>query len=177
MKAKRIYKEYTYHQFNPLTNEMEFDRSITVNREMTPAEKKKYFRFHRFAILCSIFSVVLIVAGVMLPLLASEKLIPYYFNFGLFFVVVAVFPIRFGIECYCKCENLLGREFLAVGFEEYDNAYEDSEEYQHDCAEVWRATHPLEEKIRLAQQSGNCVDIANLVRHCETYLIDKINYQ
>lgn len=177
MKSKRIYKEYTHHLFNPLTNDIEFDRAITVNREMTTAEKKKYYHCRGLEIFWSVLSITLIAMSITLIVLAGEGWLSQWFYFSILLIFVAAFPIKFGIEHSVKCDDLLNREFPAVGFEEYDRTHEDSEEYQQDCAEIWRATHPLEEKIRRAQQSGNCVDIADLVRHCETHLVDKINYQ
>lgn len=175
MKAKRIYKEYTYHRFNPLTNDIEFDRSITVNREMTPAEKKKYSRFHFLGIFYTIVALATIAAGIVITLLANQGVLSRWFCFCVLFILLAAIPLRFSFEYFEKSDYLLNKEFPAVGFEEYDRVHEDSEEYQQDCAEIWRATHPLEEKIRRAKQSGNCVDIADLVKYCETHLVDKIN--
>ena len=173
MKSKRIYKEYTYHLFNPLTNEIEIDRVITVNRKMTTIEKKKYLHFKSLAIFYGFFSLVIIITGFMFPILSSCNVLSRWFKFSIFIIVFSVFTLRFWFGYSDKCAYLLNKEFPAVGFEEYDRAYKDSEEYQKDCAEVWRAAHPLEEKIRQAQQSGNCVDIAKLVRYCGADLVDK----
>ena len=65
-------------------------------------------------------------------------------------------------------------ELLKTGFEDEDAAYQSMEDDVKDRAKVWREAHPLEEKIRIAKETGNCVDIAELVRYCGADLVDKL---
>ena len=74
-----------------------------------------------------------------------------------------------------KVENLL-EYFSNSGFIIENIGWEAHELEVNDEAKRWRESHPLEEKIRLAKESGNCVDIAAVLKYYGEDLIDKIKH-
>lgn len=175
MKVPFIQKSYTFHRFNERTNTIEFDRGITTTRAMTPAEASRYCHLIRSYVFWIILIILSWVAALVLMGYASCcKLPDWCAGIGITFIGVTFIPFLFLIEFKSDAKQLLMKELSQTGFEEEDAAHESMEEYTQSCADAWRAAHPLEEKIRLAQKSGNCVDIAELVRYCGADLVDKL---
>lgn len=171
MKQLFVYKKYTFHRFNETTNKIEFDHTIIAHRRMTPAEQKKCKRSYIAGIVLGVLSLLCVVAGLALIILAVKVLPAWFCGVGLACILLCMLPLRFALQysddAKCMKES-------KVGFEDEDAAHESMENYVKDCAEEWRAAHPLEEKIRIAKESGNCVDIAELVRYCGADFADKL---
>lgn len=174
MKNLFVYKKYTFHRFNEATNEIEFDHESTAHRLMTPAERKQYKRLYIAGVVLGVLSMLCVVSGLALIILTEAVLPAWFCGVGLACVLLCALPLRFALQYSSDAEYMKKEELLKIGFEDEDAAYESMENYVKDCAEVWRAAHPLEEKIRIAKKTGNCVDIAKLVRYCGADFIDKL---
>lgn len=175
MKVPFVQKSYALYRFNERTNTIESDCRITTTRTMTPAEAARYCHLYLLYIFWCVVCGLGVVIG-FIPIICSfAGIVPDWFAaVGLICFGSLVFPLRGVMQYHDDYQNLLNNELPKVGFEEEDAAHESMEEYIQSCADAWRAAHPLEEKIRLAQQSGNCVDIAELVRYCGADLADKL---
>lgn len=174
MKKLFVYKKYTFHRFNESTNEIEFDHKITAHRLMTPAERKQYKRLYIAGVVLGLLSLLCVVAGLALIILTDAVLPAWFCGVGLACILLCALPLRFALQYGDDAKCLKEKELLKTGFEDEDAAYQSMEDYVKDCAKVWREAHPLEEKIRIAKNTGNCVDIAELVRYCGTDLVDKL---
>lgn len=89
--------------------------------------------------------------------------------------VIAGVSFAFAMRTMDDLENLL-EYFSNSGFQLENMIWEEHELAVNDEAKAWREAHPLEEKIRLAKESGNCVDIAAVLKYCGEDLIDKIKH-
>lgn len=89
-------------------------------------------------------------------------------------VIVGV-SFAFAMRTADDLENLL-EYFPNSGFQLENMVWEEHELAVNDEAKAWREAHPLEEKIRKAKESGNCVDIAAVLKYCGEDLIDKIKH-
>lgn len=174
MKVPLIKKTYTFHRFNETTNEIEFDHEITVHRLMTNAERKKYKYLRIASVAFSILFMLCAAAGVTLILLTTTVLPVWFCGVGVGCIFLCAIPFKFALQYSEDVEFMKEEELLKTGFEDEDAAYQSMEDYVRDCAKVWREAHPLEEKIRIAKETGNCVDIAELVRYCGADLVDKL---
>ena len=174
MKNSFVYKKYTFHRFNESTNEIEFDHEITAHRLMTPAERKKYKRLRIASVAFTILFLLCAAAGVALMLLTTTVLPVWVCGVGIGCIFLCALPFNFGLQYSNAVEFMKEEELLKTGFEDEDAAYQSMEDYVKDRAKVWREAHPLEEKIRIAKETGNCVDIAELVRYCGADLVDKL---
>ena len=175
MKNLFVYKKYTFHRFNESTNEIEFDHEITAHRLMTSAENIRYHRLRYAYILWSIPTVLFLIAAFALIGCALGGALPdWSAGIGFAFLLLMTITLRFALEFGCDAENLLENELPRTGFEKEDAEHKSAEDEVKSYAEIWRAAHPLEEKIRIAKQTGNCVDIAELVRYCGADLVDKL---
>lgn len=174
MKVPLIKKTYTFHRFNETANEIEFDHEITAHRFMTPTERKQYKRLCIAGAMLGMLSLLCVVMGLTLIILTEAVLPAWFCGVGLACILLCALPLRFSLQYFGDAHDMREYELQKTGFEEEDAAHESMEEYVKSCAEAWRAAHPLEEKIRIAQGTGNCVDIAELVRYCGADLIDKL---
>lgn len=174
MKQLFVYKKYTFHRFNEATNEIEFDHAITAHRRMTPAERKQYKKLYIAGWVLGVLSLLCVVSGLALIILTDAVLPAWFCGVGLACILLCALPLRFSLQYAGDAHDMREYKFQKTGFEDEDAAYQSMEDYVKDCAEVWRAAHPLEEKIRIAKKSGNCVDIAELVRYCGADLVDKL---
>lgn len=175
MKYPFIQKSYEFHRFNERTNEIEFDRAITATRRMTLSEKREYKQVYKAYIICSTLTWLCIIAMLTCIILAATILPTWVVGLALLWILIMDIPLRFVLQYGDDKENMVNHFLPQRGFEEEDAAWESAEAYVHDCADAWRATHPLEEKIRVAQESGNCVDIAELVQYCGANIVNKIS--
>ena len=174
MKVPLIKKTYTFHRFNETTNKVEFDHEITAHRLMTPAERKQYKRLCIAGVVLGVLSLLCAVVGLALIILTEAVLPAWFCGVGLACILLCALPLRFSLQYCGDAFDMKEYKLQETGFEEEDAAHESMEEYVKSCAEAWRAAHPLEEKIRIAQETENCVDIAELVRYCGADLIDKL---
>lgn len=174
MKQLFVYKKYTFHRFNETTNEIEVSHTVTIPRVMEQAERKQYKKLHTAGIIFGVLSLLCVVSGLALIILASCVLPDWFCGVGLACILSIAFPLPFALQYSDDARRLKDEDLLKVGFEQKDAAYQKMEDETKAYAEAWRAAHPLEEKIRIAKQSGNCVDIAELVRYCGADLMDKL---
>ena len=174
MKKLFAYKKYTFHRFDEATNEIVFDHEITACRLMTPAERKRYKRLRIASVAFTILFLLCAAAGVALVLLTTEVLPVWFCGVGIGCIFLCAIPFYFGLQYSNDVEFMKEEELLKTGFEDEDAAYQSMEDDVKDRAKVWRESHPLEEKIRIAQQTKNCIDIAELVRYCGADLADKL---
>lgn len=174
MKKLFVYKKYAFHRFNESTNKIEFDHEITACRLMTPAERKRYKCLRIASVMFSILFLLCAAAGMTLILLTTAVLPAWFCGVGIGCILLCAIPFRFGLQYSEDVEFMKEEELLKTGFEDEDAAYQSMEDYVRECAKVWREAHPLEEKIRIAKETGNCVDIAELVRYCGADLVDKL---
>ena len=174
MKKLFVYKKYAFHRFDEATNEIVFDHEITANRLMTNAERKQYKRLRIASVVFTILFLLCAAAGVALILLTTTVLPAWFCGVGIGCIVLCAIPFYFGLQYSNAVEFMKEEELLKTGFEDEDAAYQSMEDDVKDRAKVWREAHPLEEKIRIAKKTGNCVDIAELVRYCGADLVDKL---
>ena len=174
MKVPLIKKTYTFHRFNETANEIEFDHEITAHRLMTPAERKQYKHLCIAGAMLGVLSLLCAMMGLTLIILTEAVLPAWFCGVGLACILLCALPLRFSLQYFGDAFDMKEYKLQETGFEEEDTAYESMEEHVKSCAEAWRVAHPLEEKIRIAQETGNCVDIAELVRYCGADLIDKL---
>lgn len=175
MKIPLIQKSYTFHRFNEYTNTIEVDHDSIVTRHMTPAEIGRYRRLRRFYILGAISTALPSIVAFMLMLCALGDALPdWWAGVGGACLGLMCIPLQFVLNLGDKIKQLLEKELPQIGFEDKDIAHKSMEGNVKAYAEAWRAAHPLEEKIRIAKETGNCVDIAELVRYCGADLADKL---
>lgn len=174
MKNSFVYKKYTFHRFNESTNEIEFDHEITAHRLMTPAERKQYKRLYIAGVVFGVLSLLSAVAGLAFIILTENVLPDWFCWIGIACILLCALPLHFFQQYAGDAHDMREYKFKETGFEDEDAAYQSMEDYVKDRAKVWREAHPLEEKIRIAKETGNCVDIAELVRYCGADLVDKL---
>jgi len=174
MKDLFVYKKYTFHRFNESTNEIEESHTVTIPRAMIHEERKRYKKLHTASMVFGALCLLCMVAGVALIILCSCVLPDWFCGIGLACILLCALPLRFALQYGSDAECMREKDLLKVGFEQKDDTYQKMEDETKAYAEAWRAAHPLEEKIRLAKKSGNCVDIAELVRYCGADLVDKL---
>lgn len=176
MKKLFVYKKYTCHRFDEATNEIVFYYQIIANRPMTPTEQKQYTRLHIASVILYVLSLLSAVAGLSFIILTKDVLPVWYCGVGIACILLCALPLYFAQQYGDDAEYLKEKEFLKTGFEDEDATYESLENYVKECAKVWREAHPLEEKIRIAKETGNCVDIAAVMKYCGEDLVDRIKH-
>ena len=174
MKEIAVAREFIYHKFDEKKNEIVVDneQTYTATRSMTIEEAKQYKKEKRLLLFLGI--VLSITALSLVPtamFLAPPILIPCLFLCILLFVI---FMKLFSIQLD-KIDNLL-EYFSNSGFIIENISWEAHELEVNDEAKRWRESHPLEEKIRLAKESGNCIDIAAVLKYCGEDLINNIKH-
>ena len=174
MKKMFVYKKYTFHRFDEATNEIVFDHEITANRPMTPTEQKQYKRLCIAGVAFGVLSLLSAMAGLTLIILTENLLSAWYCGVGVACILLCALPLRFSLQYAGDAHDMREYKLQETGFEDEDSAYQSMEDDVKDRAKVWREAHPLEEKIRIAKETGNCVDIAELVRYCGADLVDKL---
>lgn len=174
MKQLFVYKKYTFHRFNETTNEIEVSHTVTIPRVMEQAERKQYKKLHTAGIIFGVLFFLCVVSGLALIILTDAVLPAWFCGVGLACILLCALPLRFSLQYSDDARCMKDKELLKVGFEEKDAAYQKMEDETKAYAEAWRAAHPLEEKIRITKKSGNCVDIAELIRYCGADLMDKL---
>lgn len=173
MKYPKITKDFDYHVFNTSKNAFEVERTETAKRSMTEDEQKKYKIFRIKEVIGIVLSILFAVSG--LVMLAASNDVWYCILFGFGLIAFCAVALTFGGNAAIDISSLLEVAKNSGFYMEY-LIWEQSELDQNDIAKEWRANHPLEEKIRKAQESGNCVDIAAVLKYCGEDLVDRIKY-
>lgn len=174
MKKIAVAREFIYHKFDEKKNEIIVDneQTYTATRSMTIEEAKQYKKEKRLLWFLGIVLSITVLSLVFTAMfLTPPILIPCLF---LCILLSIIFMKLFGTQLD-KIENLL-EYFSNSGFQLENMIWEEHELAVNDEAKALREAHPLEEKIRLAKESGNCVDIAAVLKYCGEDLIDKIKH-
>ena len=182
MKEIAVTREFIYHKFDEKKNEIVVDneKTYTATRSMTIEEAKQYKKEKRLLWFLRIVSIILFLAifsfaffAVLFEAQGLKSLIPTLCFF--LCILSLAFFIRFLWTQTDKIENLL-EYFSNSGFIIENMTWEMHELIVNDEAKRWRESHPLEEKIRLAKESGNCVDIAAVLKYCGEDLVNNIKH-
>lgn len=173
MKYPKITRDFDYHIFDTSKNAFEVERTETAKRSMTEDERKKYKTFRLKEVIGIIFSILFAVGGLIMFTASNDRW--YYILFGFGLVTLFGFVLTFAGNAAIDISSLLETAKNSGFYTEY-LVWEQSELDQNDIAKEWRASHPLEEKIRKAQESGNCVDVAAVLKYCGEDLIDRIKH-
>lgn len=176
MKNLFVYKKYTFHRFDEATNQIVFDHEITANRLMTNAERKQYKRLCIAGVVFGVLSLLSVVAGLASIILTEDILPDWFCGIGIACIFLCALPLHFSLQYAGDAHDMREYKFKETGFEDEDTAYQSMEDDVKDRAKVWRETHPLEEKIRIAKETGNCVDIAAVLKYCGEDLVDRIKH-
>ena len=173
MKYPKIKRDFDYHVFNDSKNAFEVDRRETAERSMTEDERKKYRTFRLRETYGLILGILFAVGGIVVLAASNDKW--YYILFGFGLITFCAFAWTFGGNAAFDISSLIEVAKNSGFYMEY-LVWEQSELEQNDIAKEWRKNHPLEEKIRKAQESENCVDIAAVLKYCGEDLVDRIKH-
>lgn len=166
-----VYKWYQNKVFNPKKNKFELAEPTRHQRPMTNEEiqiKKRdtfWTWFNFFG--CIIFFTIGIISTMSLAVMGDSKI---WVAFGWWCLGGVGLTAAYFIFYFCvgkqqeeKYDKKLDR-FSDWGFEIFDLIHEEQAERQSAIAKEWREKHRLEEAIRIAQETKNCNDIAELAR-------------
>ena len=173
MKYPKITRNFEYHVFNDSKNAFEVDRIETAERSMTEDERKEYRTFRLRETLGIILCILFAIGGIIMFVVSNDRW--YYIMFGFGLIVFCAFALTFGENAALDISSLF-EVAKSSGFYTENLVWEQSELEQNDIAKEWRKNHPLEEKIRKAQESENCVDIAAILKYCGEDLVDRIKH-
>ena len=173
MKYPKITRTFDYHVFNDSKNTFEVERTEIAKRSMTEDEQKKYKTSRLKEVIGGIVGALFAVGG--LVMLAASNDAWYYILFGFGLIAFCAFAWTFAGNAAIDISSLLEVAKNSGFYTEY-LVWEQSELDQNDIAKEWRANHPLEEKVRKAQESGNCVDVAAVLKYCGEDLVDRIKH-
>ena len=176
MKIPFVYKKYTFHRFNETTNAIEIDHEITAHRRMTNEESKQYKNLCIAGIAFGVLSLLCALTGFALIILTDAILPAWFCVVGPACILLCALPLYFAIKYGGDAHDMKEYKLQKIGFEDEDTAYESAENEVKSCAEIWRTAHPLEEKIRIAKETDNCVDIAAVLKYCGEDLVDRIKH-
>ena len=175
MKEIAVAREFIYHKFDEKKNEIVCSEKKTAERSMTEEEQRQYKKKSVFVwfwkILFFMFFAAFLVITVMCHITSCKWLVTILLPVS---VIVGV-SFAFVMITADDLENLL-EYFSNSGFQLENMIWEEHELAVNDEAKRWRESHPLEEKIRLAKESGNCVDIAAVLKYCGEDLINNIKH-
>ena len=171
---KTIHRTFCYHEFDEKKNEIVQSEERIVERSMTEEEQRQYKKKSIFVWFWRVLSFTSLAAFLTIMVMCyviSSKL-------GIVLLLLSV-PVGvscgFAIRIDDDLENLL-EYFSNSGFELENMIWEEHELAVNDKVKAWREAHPLEEKIRQAKESGNCVDIAAVLKYCGEDLVDRIKH-
>lgn len=141
------------------------EAAVTVHREMTDSEKKAYRSFQ----CCRNWSLALIIIYTVFAAFLTLAIAVKYgddpvliISLGVCCAVVSVSAVLNSRIVDARDSWLISRQ--KFGFADEVKAFSDYDRIVKEQAQAWRSTHPLEEKIRVATESKNCVDIAEAIR-------------
>lgn len=170
---KTIRRTFYYHEFDEKKNEIVQSEEKIVERNITEDEQKQYKNKSALVWFWRILSFISFFTFLTFITLSHYSCI-YLIGFVLFTIL---FGISFGFAVITQIDrdNLLDY-FANSGFQLENMIWEEHELAVNDEAKAWREAHPLEEKIRQAKESGNCVDIATVLKYCGEDLVDRIKH-
>lgn len=172
---KTIRRTFYYHKFDEKKNEIVCDDEKIVKRSMTEKEQKQYKKKSIFVWFWRILFFVSFAAFVAIAIMCHITSYQPYVIALLFVAVVVGVSFSFAMRTADDLENLL-EYFSNSGFQLENMIWEEHELAVNDEAKAWREAHPLEEKIRKAKESGNCVDIAAVLKYCGEDLVNNIKH-
>lgn len=170
---KTIHRTFCYHEFDEKKNEIVQSEEKNAERSMTEEEQNQYKNKSALVWFWRILSFISFFTFLAFITLSHYSCI-YLIGFVLFTIL---FGISFGFAVITQIDrDNLFEYFSNSGFQLENMIWEEHELAVNDKAKAWREAHPLEEKIRQAKESGNCVDIAAVLKYCGEDLIDKIKH-
>ena len=170
-KDYNVYKWYSYEEFIPQKNCFKRTTPVRHSRPMTQEEikiKKISNFWSLFNFLGGItFFTIGIFAMMGLAVIGDAK---HWIPFGwwclggcIISLSFLVFYLKIGQKQELTYDEKVDH-FSDWGFEVFDLMLEGERERQSNLAKEWREKHRLEESIRIAQETQNCVDIAKVAR-------------
>lgn len=174
MKEITVTREFIYHKFDETKNEIVIDeeQTYTATRSMTIEEARQYKKEKRLLWFLGIIVPITALSPWFIAIFLDPPIVIPCIILCIFLFIISM--IFFSIQ-QDKIENLL-EYFSNSGFIIENIGWEAHELEVNDEAKRWRGSHPLEEKIRLAKESGNCVDIAAVLKYCGEDLINNIKH-
>lgn len=170
---KTIHRTFCYHEFDEKKNEIVQSEEKNAERSMTEEEQNQYKNKSALVWFWRILSFISFFTFLAFITLSHYSCI-YLIGFVLFTIL---FGISFGFAVITQIDrDNLFEYFSNSGFQLENMIWEEHELAVNDEAKAWREAHPLEEKIRQAKESGNCVDIAAVLKYCGEDLVDKIKH-
>ena len=174
MKEITVSREFIYHKFDETKNEIVVDgeQTYTATRSMTIEEARQYKKEKRLLWFLGITVSITIFSSVLASIFLNPPIVIPCVILCMFLLIISM--KLFSVQ-QDKVENLL-EYFSNSGFIIENMTWEMHELIVNDKAKKWRESHPLEEKIRLAKESGNCVDIAAVLKYCGEDLVNNIKH-
>lgn len=141
------------------------ESAVTVHREMTDSEKKTYRSFQFWRNWSFVLIIVYVVFAASLALAIAIK----YGDSPAPIISLGVRLVGAIVSTELNSHIVDTRDSWLIsrqkfGFAEEAKAFRDYDRIIEEQAQAWRTVHPLEEKIRIATESKNCVDIAAVIR-------------
>lgn len=164
---KKVSRTFYYHQFSPALNKITTGEKKICSRSLTNAERKTIRLYHLFIALF-ITTIVFSVSVIIISVWFSQTYTPLFLT-----------GIGLGLIAICSSAPLCAKAmqyedkisaFNQWGFETEELLWEQHYDEQMQLMTAWRKEHPLEEAVRKAQESNNCVDIVEAARlYAEQY--------
>ena len=164
---KEVVKEFRYNRFSPLQNKMvEGDKKICT-RPLTIEERKIVKRADFYGWLIPICGIIGFLGTLTFGVMAG--VISLWFLIGVPFTIAFYGVCDWAMNKYDDCHEKMSH-FNEWGFDVEQLMWEQHYDQQMLNMTIWRKQHPLEEAVRKAQESGNCVDIVEAARlYAEQY--------
>lgn len=172
---KTVRRTFYYHKFDEKKNEIVQSEEKIAERSMTEKEQKQYKKKSVFVWFWRILFFMSFAAFLVITVICYTTSCKWLITILLPVSVIVGVSFAFAMRTADDLENLL-EYFSNSGFQLENMVWEEHELAVNDEAKAWREAHPLEEKIRKAKESGNCVDIAAVLKYCGEDLIDKIKH-
>lgn len=156
---KTVKRTMYYPTFNEKQNTFSYEE-FDHERPMSPKERK----WHIATTILEAILITVFLVGLTLFIIGACNDwvflgIPALIAMAVDMVLFTIY--HFTIERHYDCIMLNAQD---IGFDDEILRWEQITQEQNIIAQEWRAEHPLEEAIRKAQLSKNCVDIAALAR-------------
>lgn len=174
MKNIAISREFIYHKFDEKKNEIVVDneKTYTATRSMTIEEARQYKKEKRLLWFLVIIASITALSSFLTAIFLNPPIVIPCVSLCMFLFIISM---KLFTDQQDKVDNLL-EYFSNSGFLIENAVWEAHELEVNDEAKRWRESHPLEEKIRLAKESRNCVDIAAVLKYCGEDLINNIKH-
>lgn len=172
---KTVRRTFCYPKFDEKKNEIVWNDEKIAERSMTEDEQRQYKKKSVFVWFWRILFFMSFAAFLVITVMYYTTSCKWLVTILLPVIVIVGVSFAFVMITAGDLENLL-EYFSNSGFQLENMIWEERELAVNDEAKAWREAHPLEEKIRKAKESGNCVDIAAVLKYCGEDLINNIKH-